>query len=197
MDQDTKITHRKNCFGNLRWKWVLFMWRGWLHKVLLESSWNQVHISISDSSCQYLNPKLNVSFSASEASLQLNHRASQHKDAEKGKKIIVYYFSSHLPFMKLMYFWPFLLLKWFSNYWFPVKGWGFWNFHFDCAKIPVTFRLLHHNDLEQINLILEQSSFQDSDGEAGIALVGVHGDYPKYANDEKYINDKEGPATVG
>ena len=41
-----------------------------------------------------------------------------------------------------------------------------------------------------------QSSFQDSDGEAGIALVGVHNDYPKFPNDEKY-NDKEGPATVG
>ena len=45
-----------------------------------------------------------------------------------------------------------------------------------------------------INLV--QSSFQDSDGEAGIALVGVHNDYPKFPNDEKY-NDKDGAATVG
>ena len=38
---------------------------------------------------------------------------------------------------------------------------------------------------------------QDSDGEAGIALVGVHGEYPKYANDDKLFSDKEGAATVG
>lgn len=38
---------------------------------------------------------------------------------------------------------------------------------------------------------------QDSDGEAGIALVGVHGEYPKYANDDKLFSDKDGAATVG
>ena len=38
---------------------------------------------------------------------------------------------------------------------------------------------------------------EDSDGEAGIALVGVHGEYPKYANDDKLFSDKEGAATVG
>ena len=39
-------------------------------------------------------------------------------------------------------------------------------------------------------------TFQDSDGEAGIALVGVHSEYPKYQSEEKY-NEKDGPATVG
>lgn len=38
---------------------------------------------------------------------------------------------------------------------------------------------------------------KDSDGEAGIALVGVHGEYPKYANDDKLFSDKDGAATVG
>ena len=38
---------------------------------------------------------------------------------------------------------------------------------------------------------------QDSDGEAGIALVGVHSEYPgKFQSEEKY-SEKEGPATVG
>ena len=40
--------------------------------------------------------------------------------------------------------------------------------------------------------------FQDSDGEAGIALVGVHGDFSKFPNDEKYNSEDKGPgATVG
>jgi len=38
---------------------------------------------------------------------------------------------------------------------------------------------------------------KDSDGEAGIALVGVHSEYPKYPNDEKYGCEDKGPATVG
>jgi len=38
---------------------------------------------------------------------------------------------------------------------------------------------------------------KDSDGEAGIALVGVHSEYPgKFQSEEKY-SEKEGPATVG
>lgn len=37
---------------------------------------------------------------------------------------------------------------------------------------------------------------KDSDGEAGIALVGVHSEYPKYTTEEKFPDDK-GPATVG
>jgi len=37
---------------------------------------------------------------------------------------------------------------------------------------------------------------KDSDGEAGIALVGVHTEYPKYTTEEKFNEDK-GPATVG
>lgn len=37
---------------------------------------------------------------------------------------------------------------------------------------------------------------KDSDGEAGIALVGVHSEYPKYTQEEKFPDDK-GPATVG
>lgn len=37
---------------------------------------------------------------------------------------------------------------------------------------------------------------KDSDGEAGIALVGVHSEYPKYTTEEKFPEDK-GPATVG
>ena len=40
-------------------------------------------------------------------------------------------------------------------------------------------------------------TLQDSDGEAGIALVGVHSEYPgKFQSEEKY-SEKEGPATVG
>lgn len=39
--------------------------------------------------------------------------------------------------------------------------------------------------------------FQDSDGEAGIALVGVHGDFSKFPNDEKYNSEDKGTATVG
>ena len=39
-------------------------------------------------------------------------------------------------------------------------------------------------------------TLQDSDGEAGIALVGVHGDFAKFPSDEKYTED-QGPATVG
>ena len=37
---------------------------------------------------------------------------------------------------------------------------------------------------------------QDSDGEAGIALVGVHSEYPKYTDDSKKHSVHEG-ATVG
>ena len=37
---------------------------------------------------------------------------------------------------------------------------------------------------------------QDPDGEAGIALVGVHSEYPKYSAEENYVEDK-GPASVG
>ena len=37
---------------------------------------------------------------------------------------------------------------------------------------------------------------KDSDGEAGIALVGVHTEYPKYTTEEKF-NEEKGPATVG
>lgn len=39
---------------------------------------------------------------------------------------------------------------------------------------------------------------KDSDGEAGIALVGVHSEFPnKFVNDEKFVDKDQGPATVG
>ena len=57
------------------------------------------------------------------------------------------------------------------------------------------------NKKEEMKAVNEWSylspDLQDSDGEAGIALVGVHGEYPKYANDDKLFSDKEGAATVG
>lgn len=69
-------------------------------------------------------------------------------------------------------------------------------------KAKDSVQLLFVNFVKVIKLCLTLEEFetiswlQDSDGEAGIALVGVHSEYPKYTQEEKFPDDK-GPATVG
>ena len=67
-----------------------------------------------------------------------------------------------------------------------------------CFRLFYDFSLLNKKEMKAVNEWSYLSrDLQDSDGEAGIALVGVHGEYPKYANDDKLFSDKEGAATVG
>ena len=75
----------------------------------------------------------------------------------------------------------------------------------DCAPIPRVVRTSFWSQHSPFFLVLKMFFFksifvlQDSDGEAGIALVGVHSDFPKYGAgpvDEKCPNSNGG-ATVG